>query len=173
MRLFQDNLTFLKKAQLINAPPAPEWATPNRIDLELDTMRLRDFSTRLPGAKGAPVLIDPPYAGHSSSIVDYAKGQSLVETLRAAGHDNVLVMDWKGATGEMKDYDIDTYLAEINVVVDDLRAPVHLVGLCQGGWMSAMYASSCSGRIASPRASSSAWAKTVTEGYQGPAIPAR
>jgi len=149
MRLFQDNLTFIKEAQLINAPPAPEWATPNRIDLELDTMRLRDFSTRLSGAKGAPVLIDPPYAGHSSSIVDYAKGQSLVETLRAAGHDNVLVMDWKGATSEMKDYDIDTYLAEINVVVDDLRAPVHLVGLCQGGWMSAMYASRFPGKVRS------------------------
>lgn len=45
MRLFEDNLKFLKEAQLINAPPAPEWATPNRIDLDLDTMRLRDFST--------------------------------------------------------------------------------------------------------------------------------
>jgi len=48
----------------------------------------------------------------------------------------------------MKDYDIDTYLAEINVVVDDLRSPVHLVGLCQGGWMSAMYASRFPGRYA-------------------------
>src|ERR1700694_2254013 len=112
-------------------------------------MRLRDFSTRRSSAKGTPVLIDPPYAGHSSSIVDYAKGQSLVETLRAAGHDHVLVMDWKGATTEMKDYDIDSYLAEINVVVDDLRAPVHLVGLCQGGWMSAMYASRFPGKVRS------------------------
>src|SRR6266478_8516914 len=68
MRLFQDNLTFLKEAQLINAPPAPEWATPNRIDLELDTMRLRDFSTQRSVTKATPVLIDPPYAGHSSSI---------------------------------------------------------------------------------------------------------
>ena len=149
MRLFQDNLKFLNEAQLINAPPAPEWATPNRIDLELDTMRLRDFSTQRSGAKATPVLIDPPYAGHSSSIVDYAKGQSLVETLRAAGHEHILVMDWKGATAEMKDYDIDTYLAEINVVVDDLRTPVHLVGLCQGGWMSAMYASRFPGRVRS------------------------
>ena len=140
MRLFQDNLKFLTEAQLINAPPAPEWATPNRIDLELDTMRLRDFSTQRSHASATPVLIDPPYAGHSSSIADYAKGQSLVETLRAAGHDRIFVMDWKSATAEMKDYDIDTYLAEINVVVDDLRSPVHLVGLCQGGWMSAMYA---------------------------------
>ena len=148
-RLFQDNLEFIAEAQRINAPPLPEWATPNRIDLELNTMRLRDFSTQRSGASATPVLIDPPYAGHSSSIVDYAKGQSLVETLRAAGHDRILVMDWKSATAEMKDYDIDTYLAEINVVVDDLRAPVHLIGLCQGGWMSAMYASRFPGKVRS------------------------
>ena len=48
--------------------------------------------------------------------------------------------DWKCATTEMKDYDIDNYLAEINVCVDDLGGRVNLVGLCQGGWMSAMYA---------------------------------
>ena len=147
MRLFQDNLKFLAEARLINAPPAPEWATPNRIDLELDTMRLRDFSVERSRAGATPVLIDPPYAGHGSSIADYAKGQSLVEALRAAGHERILVMDWKSATAEMKDYDIDTYLAEINVVVDDLRTPVHLVGLCQGGWMSAMYASRFPGKV--------------------------
>jgi poly(3-hydroxybutyrate) depolymerase len=149
MRRFQDNLEFLAQAQRIHAPPAPEWATPNRIDVELGTMRLRDFSTHRSDASVTPVLIDPPYAGHSSSIADYAHGQSLVQTLRAAGHDRVLVMDWKSATDAMKDYDIDRYLAEINVVVDDLRTPVHLVGLCQGGWMSAMYASRFPGRVRS------------------------
>ena len=149
LRLFQDNVAFLTAAHLINAPLAPEWATPNRIDLELDTMRLRDFSTQRSSPRSTPVLIDPPYAGHSSSIADYAKGQSLVETLRAAGHDRIFVMDWKSATTEMKDYDVDKYLAEINVVVDDLRIPVHLVGLCQGGWMSAMYASRFPGRVRS------------------------
>src|SRR5437867_6037033 len=65
-------------------------------------MRLRDFSTRGPGTSASPVLIDPPYAGHSSSIADYAKGQSLVETLHGAGHDHILVMDWKSATAEMR-----------------------------------------------------------------------
>ena len=147
MRLFQHNVAFLAQAHVINAPQMPEWATPNRIDLELNTMRLRDFSTQRASARSTPILIDPPYAGHDSSLADYAKGQSLVETLRAAGHDRIFVMDWKSATPEMKDYDIDTYLAEINVVVDDLRMPVHLVGLCQGGWMSAMYASRFPGKV--------------------------
>ena len=149
MRLFQRNPEFLVQAHVINAPPLPEWATPNRIDLALDTLHLRDFSRHGSATISAPVLIDPPYAGHSSSLADYAKGQSLVETLRAAGHDRVFVMDWKGATPEMKAYDIDKYLAEINAVVDDLRTPVHLVGLCQGGWMSAMYASRFPGRVRS------------------------
>jgi poly(3-hydroxybutyrate) depolymerase len=133
MRLFQRNLEFLVQAHVMNAPPMPECATPNRIDLELDTLRLRDFSTHGSATISTPVLIDPLYAGHSSSLADYAKGQSLVETLPAAGHDRVFVMEWKGATPEMKNYDIDRYLAEINVVVDDLRTPMHLIGLCQGG----------------------------------------
>jgi poly(3-hydroxyalkanoate) synthetase len=40
----------------------------------------------------------------------------------------------------MKDLDIDSYLAEIIVAIDDLGGRVNLVGLCQGGWASAMIA---------------------------------
>ena len=137
--LFRDNLKFVAEAADISAPPHPEWATPNRVTLDLDTMRLRDFSG--PGASGVPVLVDPPYAGHRSTIADYAKGQSLIETLIGVGLDRVLAADWKAATDAMKNFDIDKYLAEINVVVDDLGGAVHLIGLCQGGWMSAMFAS--------------------------------
>lgn len=79
--LFRDNLKFVAEAADISAPPHPEWATPNHVTLDLDTMGLRDFSK--PGASGVPVLIDPPYAGHRSTIADYANGQSLVETLWA------------------------------------------------------------------------------------------
>ncbi|MGH8747429.1 MAG: alpha/beta fold hydrolase [Burkholderiales bacterium] len=136
MKLYRRNLAFLAEAGELALPPEPKWATPNRIALDLDSMRLRDF-----GASSAtPVLIDAPYAGHSSSIADYAKGQSLVETLLAAGLPRVLAMDWKPATAEMRDFDIDKYLAEINVVVDELGGAAHLIGLCQGGWMSAMFA---------------------------------
>lgn len=61
----------------------------------------------------------------------------------------MLLTDWKSATPEMKDYDIDNYLAELNVCVDELGAPVNLVGLCQGGWMSAMYAARYPQKVAS------------------------
>ncbi|MCG6858429.1 MAG: alpha/beta fold hydrolase [Salaquimonas sp.] len=149
LELFQDNMHYLVEAEKLEAPPQPEWATENRVLADLDTMRLRDFSAASVGTKSIPVLVDAPYAGHSSTIADYAKGQSLIETLLASGLDRVLVTDWKGATEEMRDFDIDKYLAEINVVVDDLGGRVHLVGLCQGGWMSAMFASRFPAKVAS------------------------
>lgn len=138
-RQFEDNLEFAAAAGAITAPAPPEWASANRIVADLDVMRLRDFSAAA-GAGRTPVLVDAPYAGHSSTIADFANGQSLVQTLLASGLQRVLCTDWKAATPEMKNYDIDKYLAAMNVVVDDLGGAVHLVGLCQGGWMSTMFA---------------------------------
>jgi poly(3-hydroxybutyrate) depolymerase len=138
--LFHDNLRYVAEAEGIAAPPKPEWATSNHVLSNLETMRLRDF---LPaGRKPAqtPVLIDAPYAGHSSTIADYANGQSLVETLQAGGLKHVLVTDWKSATDAMKSFDIDKYLSDIDTAVDCLGGTVDLIGLCQGGWMSTMYA---------------------------------
>jgi poly(3-hydroxybutyrate) depolymerase len=149
LKLFNDNLKFVAEAEEITIPPPPEWASPNRILLDLDTMRLRDFTGDNKDSKATPVLIDAPYAGHDSSIADYARGQSLVETLLNAGLERVLVTDWKSATDNMKDFDIDKYLAEINVAVDDLGGAVHMVGLCQGGWMCAMYAARFPGKVLS------------------------
>ena len=81
-------------------------------------------------------------------IADYHKGQSLIETLFTNGLDRVFLTDWKSATEDMKDLGIDEYLAEINAVVDDLGGRVNLIGLCQGGWMSAMYAARFPHKIA-------------------------
>jgi len=140
MKLFQDNLRFVAEAEGIVAPKEPEWATSNRILLNLDTMRLRDFIPMERKSSQIPVLIDAPYAGHSSTIADYAKGQSLVEALQKAGLEHVLVTDWKRATYAMKDFGIDKYLADIDKAIEHVGGKVNLVGLCQGGWMSAMYA---------------------------------
>lgn len=146
--IFRRNLEAASAIATIAAPPPPKWATPNKIVQEMDTMRLRDFS-RSHAAHALPVLVDPPFAGHSSTIADYKKGQSLIGTLLDAGLPRVLAMDWKSATLEMRDFDIDKYLAEINVAVDDLGGRVSLVGLCQGGWMSAMYAARFPHKVAS------------------------
>jgi len=142
MEVFKRNLEFAEEVEKEAFELEPVWATKNDILCDLNTMRLRDFSTAAARTDKAivPTVIDAPYAGHTSTIADYAQGQSLVETLRAGGLRRVLCMDWKSATDEMKDYNIDIYLAEINAVVDDLGGRVNLIGLCQGGWMAGMFA---------------------------------
>jgi poly(3-hydroxybutyrate) depolymerase len=137
--LFERGLTTLAEAEKIEFGLNPVFATANKTMMELHTLRLRDF-TQAAGPDECATVIDAPYAGHTAVIADFYDGQSLVQTLLANGLSRVLVTDWKSATEQMKDYDIDNYLAEINVCVDELGGSVNLVGLCQGGWFSAMYA---------------------------------
>ena len=54
---------------------------------------------------------------------------------------------WKWATAEMRDYGIDAYLSDLNVAIDDLGGRASLVGLCQGGWLAAVYASRFPGKV--------------------------
>jgi polyhydroxyalkanoate depolymerase len=147
VELFAKNLAFLAEEERLNHELKPRLATTNRVILDLRTMLLRDYSAA--GAGGIPTIVDAPYAGHTAMIADYHKGQSLIETLLENGLGRVYLTDWKSATVDMKDLEIDQYLAELNVCVDDLGGRVHLVGLCQGGWMSAMYAARFPQKVAS------------------------
>jgi poly(3-hydroxyalkanoate) synthetase len=134
--LYAKNLEFAEEEIKIHDELRPTLATPNQLRLDLRTMALRDYGK--PG--GIPTLVDAPHAGHTAVIADYHKGQSLVETLLANGIGHVALTDWKSATEDMKDLEIDDYLAEVVVAIDDLGGRVNLVGLCQGGWVSAMIA---------------------------------
>jgi poly(3-hydroxyalkanoate) synthetase len=134
--LYAKNLEFVDEEIKIHGGLRPKLATANEIRLDLRTVVLRDYGK--PG--GLPTLVNAPYAGHSAMIADYHKGQSLVETLLACGIAHVVLTDWKSATEDMKDLEIDNYLADIVVAIDDLGGRVNLVGLCQGGWVSAMIA---------------------------------
>jgi poly(3-hydroxybutyrate) depolymerase len=147
LELYAKNLEFLGEEEKLAHDLKPKLASANRVALDLRTMLLRDYSVG--GGSGVPTIVDAPYAGHSAMIADYHQGQSLMETLRAKGVDRVFLTDWKSATLDMKDLEIDQYLAEINVCVDDLGGRVNLVGLCQGGWMSAMYAARFPAKVAS------------------------
>jgi poly(3-hydroxyalkanoate) synthetase len=139
--------SFLKFAA--TSPPAEEqsvtgegespWASPNQVTVELASMQLRDFCTSSEAA-GPATLICAPYALHCATIADFAHDHSIVEALRRGGRDRVYVTDWRSATPDMRYFSIDTYLADLNVVVDELGQPLDLVGLCQGGWLALIYA---------------------------------
>jgi polyhydroxyalkanoate depolymerase len=134
--LYAKNLKFVEEEIKIHDELRPRLATANEVRLDLRTMLLREYGR--PG--GIPTLVDAPHAGHTAVIADYHKGQSLIETLLTNGIGHVLLTDWKAATADMKDLEIDNYLAEVIVAIDDLGGRVNLVGLCQGGWVSAMVA---------------------------------
>lgn len=135
--LYARNLKFVDEEIKIHDELRPELATPNTVRLDLRTMKLREYGK----PDGIPALVDAPHAGHTAMIADYHKGQSLIETLLANDVGQVALTDWKAATEDMKDLEIDDYLAELVVAIDDLGGRVNLVGLCQGGWVSAMVAS--------------------------------
>jgi polyhydroxyalkanoate depolymerase len=134
--LYANNLKFIDEEIKIHGELRPTLATPNQVRLDLRTMLLRDYGK--PG--GIPTLVDAPYAGHTAMIADYHKGQSLIETLLESGIGHVVLTDWKSATEDMKDLEVDNYLEELIVAIDDLGGRVNLVGLCQGGWLAAMVA---------------------------------
>jgi poly(3-hydroxybutyrate) depolymerase len=118
---------------------APAWATPNRVVLESPLARLRDFSSGGPGDV-VPTLLVPPQAGHASCIVDYSAEQSQVKTARAAGLTRLYSLDWVAAGPETKDAGVADYLGFMDAAIERIGGPVNLIGDCQGGWLSAIYA---------------------------------
>lgn len=141
------NVKFIDEEVRLHGGIKPRLATSHSLRLRLRTLDLCDYSA--PGAKGTPTLVDAPYAGHTSMIADYHEGQSLMQTLKANGADNLFLTDWHSATADMKDLEVDQYLAELLACIDDLGGRVNLVGLCQGGWMAAMLAARFPGKVAS------------------------
>jgi poly(3-hydroxyalkanoate) synthetase len=113
------------------------WTTPSTVALELATMRLRDCTRE---RSGQPTLVCAPYALHRALIADFASGHSVVQSLHDGGIDRIYLTDWRSATPDMRYLSIDSYLGDLNVAVDEIGAPVDLVGLCQGGWLSLLYA---------------------------------
>jgi poly(3-hydroxyalkanoate) synthetase len=114
----------------------PAWTTPHSIVLDLPQLRLRQFGE----GDGRPVVIVAPYAVHGPVLADLAPGHSLIARLLAEGLTRVVLVEWKSATPEMRFLRSDDYLALLLLVVDELGAPSTLVGLCQGGWLSLMFA---------------------------------
>jgi len=117
----------------------PRWASKHRIVLDLPLARMRDFSTPDAGDV-VPTLVLPPQAGHDSCIVDYSPERSQMQAIVRRGLTRALTLDWVGATAETAGATIDDYLAVLDQAVDQLGGRVNLIGDCQGGWLSAVYA---------------------------------
>jgi len=131
--------------------PEPAWVSDNQIiDIpELKGVVLRYFPA--PGSTkmdSLPTLMGPPMAGHGSQIVDFKKGQSLVETAHAAGLHSVFVLDWQTTAKERSQEIIDDYIIKTKICVDVIRGrfyqgrkvPLNFYGFCQNGWQMTMYA---------------------------------
>ncbi len=116
----------------------PEWVTPNVVVGKLRCFDLRQFSAEIDKTKSATLVL-PPFAGHYSTIADFSEKQSLLKHLMDYGISNVYCLDYHSATKEMQYYNIDDYLAQLDVFVDDIGDHVNLIGLCQGGWFGAIY----------------------------------
>lgn len=130
-------LEILDDADGDRTPQPPEGATPSEIAIDLHTVRLRDFALV---KSGVPTVLCTPLALHGAAVADLAAGHSLVAALRGAGIERLFLTDWRSASPEMRFLGIDDYLADLNVLVDHLGGLVDLVGLCQGGWLSLVYA---------------------------------
>ena len=118
LELVARNVKFMAEEDRLHGGVKPRLATAHTMRLHLRTLVLCDYST--PGAKGTLTLVDAPYAGHTSMIAGYHEGQSLMQTLRANGVEHVFLTDWHSATPDMKDLEVDQYLAELLACIDDL-----------------------------------------------------
>jgi len=130
---------FANLAVVVDRPPVaiPRWASAHTVALELRTGRLLDFGD---DTSDQPTLLCTPLALHSGAIADFAPDRSLVAALRRAGLRHLFAADWRSASSDMRYLGIDDYLADLNIMIDEIGAPVDLIGLCQGGWMALVYA---------------------------------
>ncbi|MDA8138936.1 MAG: alpha/beta fold hydrolase, partial [Desulfobacteraceae bacterium] len=89
---------------------------------------------------GHPIVFVAPEAGHNAHIVDYGPEQSLVECALNHFPGDVYAVDKQPAGPEHTAYDIDDSILSLKACAEAIGEPIHLVGLCQGGWQSAIFA---------------------------------
>ncbi len=124
---------------------APRWATQAPSEPVGDSLSLRLYGSGLQAGQ-RPVLVVTPQVNHSC-IADLAPDQSLVRTLLGAGLGRVAVTDWGPPPDRA--YGIADSIDDLLACIDRLDGPVHLVGLCQGGWQVAIVAALYPRRVAS------------------------
>lgn len=95
------------------------------------------------------VLIVPPEAGHTSHIADFGPGQSIVESALKHHPGGVYCLDKLPAKLKHKNLGLDYVLGSLGEACYQIEGPVHLVGLCQGGWKAAAVAANLGDKVKS------------------------
>lgn len=114
-------------------------ANPFRIALEGDNFALLDFSRDDKKASSSPTIIVTPFALHDWRLADLAHRHSLVEILLDHKVAPLYVLAWKSAHFTTRHNRIDSQFKALKCVSDNFAAPIQIVGLCQGGWLSLAY----------------------------------
>lgn len=116
----------------------PTWYTTNKVVLSTKAFKLREFGTG--DRDDTPVLVLPPQAGHSSHIADYGSKQSIIETLlKSRTESKVYCIEWLPSTNDRKYETIADLVCQVLTAVKCIADQVHLVGLCQGGWLASIF----------------------------------
>ncbi len=137
--MYQDTMKFWSE---VLYRENPDWSSPNEAVWETDAFVLRRFLRQWDGKSTLPpILVAPPQAGHHSCIADYeAPHQSLVRTCLDYTENEVYSIEWKSATHARRNDDIAQLIEYLHACVERIGPSVHLIGLCQGGWLSTIYA---------------------------------
>ncbi len=132
-------------SEVLKPLPVPCWNLPSTVTFEDDSLKLRCF-THAPGEK-TPILILAPNAGHHQNICEpLVKRCIAVDAARP-----VYVIEWIPPTPQCSHrFDsIGDIVQDVAGCVRRLGNRVHLFGLCQGGWVAALYAALYPGTVAS------------------------
>ncbi|MCO4774343.1 MAG: DUF3141 domain-containing protein [Deltaproteobacteria bacterium] len=129
--------------------PVVDWTTPSVVVLDHELLQVREFrregerfNTRRARARRTPrrplMLVAPEING--AIITDYGPDQSLVAAALEAGFPRVFVVAWRSADATNADTTVGDAIRAIETAIEHVGGPVHLAGICQGGWEAAMVA---------------------------------
>jgi len=114
------------------------WATDNKIIYSDKAINVRMFRE----GNINPYLILPPQAGHHSCIADYQNNKSLVQKLLQEDDCGVYCIEWKPCTFERRNEGINDLILQTQAAFKSISSEqVQIIGLCQGGWVSAIFTS--------------------------------
>jgi poly(3-hydroxybutyrate) depolymerase len=139
------------QAAWLRQPPPPSWSTAHKVLLEQAGWALLDFSRD--ETKRPYVVVVPPEV-NASTIVDFTPDQSLVGTVLSHGFSRVAAVEWHSADKNSSQRGIDDSIMSIFAILDRLSSLTgqqrqHVIGVCQGGWESAIAAALQPERFAS------------------------